>query len=124
MLLEERGHLRGREREASLPILAVEVGRQVVTRLLGPLDHHELAEWVPALPLMYPECEHLEERRGGAIQHVLEKLRALDITCEGLALRVKRAQQRAAPRVPDGLDERIERGERAAGGLHEVAELR
>ena len=120
---EEGGDLCRREVEAPLPVLAVEVGDEVVARLVGPLDHHELAVGVVADAAVHPPAEHLEEGGRGAREEVVEELGALGVAREGEAPLVERLEQRAAARAADGGDDLVEDGERARRRLEVIPEL-
>ena len=62
--LEEGGQLLPREREAPLPVRAVEVAAQLLLLQRRVGEHHELAVRVVAHPAVHPRLQHLGCRVG------------------------------------------------------------
>ena len=116
-------HLRQREIEAPLPILAVEVDLEVVASFLGPFDHHELAIRVAADAVMHPRAEHREKRDRSAFEEEIGEARTLDVAGEYLTGHVESTEQGAAARAADGVHNVVESPQRAGGGAQEVGEL-
>ena len=96
MRLEEGGQLLPGEREAALPVGAVEVALQLLLLQRGVGLHHELAVRVVAHAAVDPRLQHLEKGHRRALQQKVEQRRPLRVAHERAPPLVQQPQQRAA----------------------------